>query len=144
MDLGLTSKVAVITGAGAGFGLVTTKMMLAEGAHVVGGSEDIVELTALDGVTPVELNLAAPDAAEHLIRRAIERHGRVDVLINNIGPIRVRPDGFLAIGDDEVDLALRLNLFVAVQSSLRTRRRRARRGRRRRARPRCSRRGMRW
>ena len=38
MDLHLTDKVAVVTGANKGIGLATTEALLAEGAHVVAAS----------------------------------------------------------------------------------------------------------
>jgi NAD(P)-dependent dehydrogenase (short-subunit alcohol dehydrogenase family) len=52
MDLGLTGKVAVVTGAGRGIGLATTKALLAEGAHVVAASRATEARDGLDRVTP--------------------------------------------------------------------------------------------
>lgn len=117
MDLQLAGKVAVVTGAGNGIGLAAVKTLVAEGAHVVAGSRSTARLDALDGVTPVELDLAPPGAPAALIRRATEEHGRVDVLVNNVGAVRMRLDGFLAIDDQEFERALQLNFFIALRAS---------------------------
>lgn len=57
MDLELDGKVAVITGAGAGIGLATTKALAGEGAHVIAGSREIESLVDLENVTPVAIDL---------------------------------------------------------------------------------------
>ncbi len=108
MDLDLTGKVAVIAGAGGAIGLATTRTLVAEGVHVVAGSRSIEQLA---GVTAVRLDLARRGAPGRLIARAVEDHGRIDVLVNNIGPVRLRTEGFLALGDDEFERALQLNFL---------------------------------
>jgi NAD(P)-dependent dehydrogenase (short-subunit alcohol dehydrogenase family) len=63
MDLELTDKVAVVTGANKGIGLAVTRALLAEGAYVVAGSRTTDNLDVLDRVTavPVDLTRAALD-----------------------------------------------------------------------------------
>jgi NAD(P)-dependent dehydrogenase (short-subunit alcohol dehydrogenase family) len=63
----------------------------------------------IDGVTAVQADLGAPDGPEKLVRAAVEGHGRVDVLVNNVGGVRLRTEGFLAIDDAEFEWALRMN-----------------------------------
>jgi NAD(P)-dependent dehydrogenase (short-subunit alcohol dehydrogenase family) len=43
----------------------------------------------------VALDLVAADGPAQLVQRAIDDHGRVDVLVNNVGAVRLRLDGFL-------------------------------------------------
>ena len=117
MDLELAGKIAVVTGAGDGIGLAAVKTLVTEGAHVVAGSRHTEQLDPLEGVTPVELDLAPPGAPAALIRRATEEHGRVDVLVNNVGAVRMRLDGFFAIDDEEFERALQLNFFIALRAS---------------------------
>ena len=93
MDLGLTGKVAVVTGASKGIGLAVTRTLLEEGARVVAGARSTDELAGIAGVTAVPVDLAAPDGPPLLIRRAMEEHGRVDVLVNNVGAVRLRMEG---------------------------------------------------
>src|SRR3954464_2356262 len=117
MDLQLSDRVAVVTGAGRGIGLATTKALVGEGAHVVAASRRTDGLDALAGVTPVEVDLAVPDAPAALIRRAIDEHGRVDVLVNNVGAVHMRLDGFLGTADDDFEQALQTNFFVALRAT---------------------------
>ena len=60
MDLELGGKVAVVTGASKGIGLAVVRTLAAEGATVVAGARTVDALAGLDGVTAVEVDLAAP------------------------------------------------------------------------------------
>ena len=117
MDLELTDKVAVVTGAGKGIGLAVTGALAEEGAHVVAASRSTGSLEGLDRVTAVALDLGAPDAPAELIRRTIDEHGRVDVLVNNVGAVRLRLDGFLGTSDDEFEWAMQMNFFIALRAT---------------------------
>lgn len=117
MDLELTDKVAVVTGAAKGIGLAVTKALVAEGAHVVAGSRTTDSLDGLEGVTAVAVNLAAPDGPGQLIRRATDDHGRVDVLVNNVGAVRMRLEGFFGTTDEDFEWAMQMNFFIALRAS---------------------------
>jgi NAD(P)-dependent dehydrogenase (short-subunit alcohol dehydrogenase family) len=41
------------------------------------------------------------------VQRAVDDHGRIDVLVNNVGAVRIRLAGFLGTSDDEFDWACR-------------------------------------
>jgi NAD(P)-dependent dehydrogenase (short-subunit alcohol dehydrogenase family) len=117
MDLNLDGKVAVVTGAGKGIGLAVTKALAAEGAHVVAGSRTTGSLDGLKGVTPVAVDLTARDGAAQLVRLAIEEHGRLDVLVNNVGAVRMRTQGFLGTSDEDFAWAMEMNFFIALRAS---------------------------
>jgi NAD(P)-dependent dehydrogenase (short-subunit alcohol dehydrogenase family) len=117
MDLNLTDKVAVVTGAGAGIGLAVTNALAEEGAHVVAASRSTEALDDLDGVTGVTADLAEPDAPAQLIERALDDHGRLDVLVNNVGAVRMRLDGFLGTSDEVFQWALNMNFFIALRAT---------------------------
>ncbi len=117
MDLELTDKIAVVTGANKGIGLAITKAVAAEGAHVVAGSLTTENLDGLDRVTPVAVDLLADDGPASLVRKAVESHGRLDVLVNNVGGVRIRVDGFLATRDEEFEWALRMNFFTGLRAT---------------------------
>jgi NAD(P)-dependent dehydrogenase (short-subunit alcohol dehydrogenase family) len=117
MDLQLQDKVAVVTGAGKGIGLAITKMLVAEGAHVVAASRTTDTLEGLERVTPVAIDLLAPDAPGRLIAQAVEVHGRLDVLVNNVGAVRLRMDGFLGTSDEEFEWSLQMNFLTAVRAT---------------------------
>src|SRR4051794_8864385 len=117
MDLGLTDKVAVVTGAGKGIGLAATKTLASEGARVVAASRTIDTLDSIDGVTAVAVDLAEADAAGALVARAIDEFGRIDVLVNNVGAVRMRLGGFFGTSDEEFEWAMRMNFFIALRAT---------------------------
>jgi NAD(P)-dependent dehydrogenase (short-subunit alcohol dehydrogenase family) len=117
MDLQLQDKVAVVTGAGKGIGLAITKMLVEEGAHVVAASRTTDTLDGLERVTPVAIDLIAPDAPGRLIAAAVQAHGRVDILVNNVGAVRLRLEGFLGTSDEEFEWSLQMNFLTAVRAT---------------------------
>jgi NAD(P)-dependent dehydrogenase (short-subunit alcohol dehydrogenase family) len=116
MDLQLTDKVAVVTGANKGIGLAITQALVAEGANVVAGSLSTENLVGLDRVTAVAVDLLAEDGPALLVQKAIDEYGRLDVLVNNVGAVRIRVDGFLATSDDEFEWALHMNFFTGLRA----------------------------
>ena len=112
MDLGLDGKVAIVTGASKGIGLAITEALAGEGARVVAAARTAV---AVDGVTSVAADLTDPEAPAALVRRALDDFGRVDVLVNNVGGVRLRLDGFLALTDEDFAWALEVNFFTTLR-----------------------------
>ena len=117
MDLNLAGKVAAVTGAGKGIGLAVTKALAGEGAHVVAGSLTTGSLANLKGVTPMAVYLTTADGPAQLIGRAIEEHGRLDVLVNNVGAVRMRLEGFFGTSDEDFAWAMQMNFFIALRAS---------------------------
>src|ERR1700742_1546808 len=110
MDLELTDKTAVVTGASKGIGRATVKTLADEGARVVAVARTFDrELRELPGVEGVELDLADPGSAAKLAAQV----ERVDVLVNNLGRFEARTEGFAAIDDDAWRQTLELNLLSA-------------------------------
>lgn len=116
MDLHLEGKVAIVTGASKGIGLAITRALAAEGATVVGSARSTETLEGLEGVSAVALDLTEPSAPARLIEGAVQDHGRIDVLVNNVGAVRLRLEGFLAISDEEFEWALQMNFFTALRA----------------------------
>jgi NAD(P)-dependent dehydrogenase (short-subunit alcohol dehydrogenase family) len=117
MDLELQHKVAVVTGAGKGIGLAAAKALAGEGAQVVAGSLHTDGLDGLQGIIPVAVDLSAPDGPAQLVRGAADEHGRLDVLVNNVGAVRMRTEGFFGTSDDDFAWALEMNFFIALRAS---------------------------
>ena len=117
MDLQLAGKVAVVTGASKGIGLAVTRTLAAEGATVVAGSRSVETLSELQGVTPVAVDLADPEGPARLVAAAVDACGRVDVLVNNVGGVHPRLDGFLSLTDADFEASLQLNFFAALRAT---------------------------
>jgi NAD(P)-dependent dehydrogenase (short-subunit alcohol dehydrogenase family) len=117
MDLDLADKVAVVTGANRGIGFAVTRALAAEGAYVVAGSRTTDNLEGLDRVVAVSVDLAAADGPALLVQRALDEHGRLDVLVNNVGAVRIRMDGFLGTSDEEFEWALNMDFFTTLRAT---------------------------
>ena len=117
MDLQLDDKVAIVTGAGKGIGLAIVQALADEGALVVAGSRSTATLDGLDRVTGVAVDRSAPGGAAPLLERGVAEHWRVDVLVNNVGAVRLRLDGFLGTSDEEFAWAMEMNFFIALRAT---------------------------
>jgi 3-oxoacyl-[acyl-carrier protein] reductase len=118
MDLGLEGKVALVTGASRGLGEGIALELAREGAHVVicaRGEEALqhvareIENCSVD-VLPLVLDVTEPDAGERAVDAAMDRFGRLDVLVNNVGGNR-RGD-FVERSDDDWAAVVELNLLT--------------------------------
>ena len=83
-------QVWFVTGAGRGMGVDIVKAALAAGHAVVatGRNTDAVVTAALgeaDDLLVVKLDVTRPDDAKAAVAAAVERFGRIDVLVNNAG-----------------------------------------------------------
>jgi NAD(P)-dependent dehydrogenase (short-subunit alcohol dehydrogenase family) len=118
MDLHLSGKTAVVTGASKGIGFAITKALVDAGAHVIAGSrtrgEQLPALAETGQVSFVSVDLSQPDNAEELVAAAAHRGG-IDVLVNNVGAASVRPGGFASITDDEWQASWDLNVMGMVR-----------------------------
>ncbi|HWK28059.1 MAG TPA: SDR family oxidoreductase [Solirubrobacter sp.] len=101
----LEDKVAVVTGASSGFGRAIARAFAAEGARVVvsdireqplpGGFEDDIQTTTVEAIEAdggtavyVSCDVTRPEQTDALIAAAVERFGRLDILMNNAGIYR--------------------------------------------------------
>src|SRR5215212_2723433 len=120
MDTGLTGKRALVTGASKGIGLAIARALVAEGATVVSGarsrSSGMSDLVEAGRVQEVVLDLGTEDGPAALVAAALE-HGPLDVLVNNVGGVTPRLDGFLAITDEEWSRTLNLTFMAAVRTT---------------------------
>jgi NAD(P)-dependent dehydrogenase (short-subunit alcohol dehydrogenase family) len=111
MDLGLREKVCLVTGSTSGIGLEVALQLQAEGARIVtSGRRD-------EGVGDLHVvgDLSEPGQPEQLVAEALERFGRVDCLVNNVGGAAVRalPD----LTDADWQRSFELNLLSAIRAT---------------------------
>ncbi len=114
----LKDKVCIVTGAGQGIGRAVARRLGAEGGVVVvadrvaeGAARTVAELRE-HGVTATEalVDLAAFAGAQSLMDQTVAAHGRIDVLVNNVGgTIWIKP--YHLYTEDEVKLELERSLY---------------------------------
>ena len=120
MDLSLSGRHAVVTGAGRGIGLAITAALAAEGAFVTAGSLGITdELQALVGrgnVNAIAVDLSTADGPARLVDTAVAG-GPLDIVVNNVGAAPVRLDGFEAVTDEDWHTTWNLTFLAAVRTT---------------------------
>ncbi|MEI4741975.1 SDR family oxidoreductase [Rhodococcus erythropolis] len=115
MDTNLAGKTAVVSGAASGIGYATVEMLIAEGAHVVGGDLSPESLTALGSrVLPVKADLSTDEGNQAVVDAAVAEFGGIDIVVNNVGTFPYR-DGFLSTTLDQWRQALDINFLSAVR-----------------------------
>jgi 3-oxoacyl-[acyl-carrier protein] reductase len=89
MDTGLRGKTAIVAGSTSGLGLAVARALDGEGAHVVIGGRrgDVAEREAarLSHGCGLEVDISSPEGPDRLVAAALDRFGRVDVLVLNGG-----------------------------------------------------------
>ena len=111
-------RVVVITGAVGGIGAAASRLFASEAAHVVVSDIDEARCAALAGelrnaglsADHQVAQLKQRDSCEALIRTVVERHGKIDVLVNNAGIIP--RGGILDTTDDMWHDAFSVNMHA--------------------------------
>jgi 3-oxoacyl-[acyl-carrier protein] reductase len=106
MDLGLTGSVCLVTGSTGGIGLETANLLRAEGATVV--------TTGRSG-GDIRADLSQAGEPERVVVETLERHGRLDVLVNNVGYSEIRK--LEDVTDDVWQASFEINLMSAVRAT---------------------------
>jgi len=93
MDLGLTGKTALVTGASVGIGRAIARGLAAEGVRlaVVARRRDLLESLEKEigaKLAIIEQDMMAEDAADRIASQALAGLGAVDILVNNAGGSR--------------------------------------------------------
>jgi NAD(P)-dependent dehydrogenase (short-subunit alcohol dehydrogenase family) len=96
----LRGEVAVVTGASRGLGLLLARELARQGCSLIICARDPAELgravvqlreEAGADVSSVACDVTAEDAPARLVQAALDRHGRLDIVISNAGSIQVGP-----------------------------------------------------
>lgn len=100
-------RVAVVTGSGKGIGRAIARRLAVDGFSIVVNyqSDAAAAQETLAQVQPsaprsiiLQADVAKPEGAKHLIDETLKRFGRIDVLVNNVGPFLIK-----SVFDTEVD-----------------------------------------
>jgi 3-oxoacyl-[acyl-carrier protein] reductase len=121
-------RVAIVTGGSRGIGAAIAKRLAKDGLHVVAMArtrdklQQVVDEIKAEGgsAEAVAVDIADFKAFPEAIEKAIDTHGRLDVLVNNAG---ITKDGLiLRMDDEDFDVVIATNLksaFVAIRSAAR-------------------------
>jgi 3-oxoacyl-[acyl-carrier protein] reductase len=126
MELGLTGKVAIVTGGSRGLGFAAAQALVAEGVNVVvcaRGAEALqqavtqLRAAAVDGASAegVVADMFTEAGVASVIDAAIRKFGRLDVLVNNVAV--AKGAGIEATSDAEWQEAFDQTLFPAIRAS---------------------------
>jgi 3-oxoacyl-[acyl-carrier protein] reductase len=124
MDLGLADKVVLITGASRGIGRASALAFAAQGARLVlnhlqdaAAMESVVQACRDLGVQVecLQADVSQPDTPARLVGLALERYGRIDVLINNAA--RVVENLLATVEEDELQVQVQTNVLGLVRMS---------------------------
>jgi len=126
MDLGLTDKVAIVTGSSRGLGFASAAALAAEGCRVTlcartestlqDAARAIAPIAGGEGrVRTVAADVSTAMGVRTLIDRTVETFGGVDVLVNNVG--LARGGGLLETSDEDWQEAIDQTLLPAVRTS---------------------------
>jgi 3-oxoacyl-[acyl-carrier protein] reductase len=124
VDLGLTGKVAIVTGGSEGIGRAAAQSLGREGASVVvcarradvlkKAAEDVAEATGAE-IVPIQADMRNAQDIERLVQSAVDRFGRLDILVNNAGTSSTGE--FELLDDERWQSDLDLKLFGAIRAS---------------------------
>jgi 3-oxoacyl-[acyl-carrier protein] reductase len=118
MDLGIAGRAALVTGSSSGLGRAAAASLSREGASVVLNARGIDRLREAEAEMPGEALAVAddvtdPEAPGRLVRAAVERFGRLDILVANAGG---PPAGrALEVDDEALRAALNANLLTSIR-----------------------------
>jgi NAD(P)-dependent dehydrogenase (short-subunit alcohol dehydrogenase family) len=121
----LKDKICIVTGAGQGIGRAAAKRLGAEGGTIVvadrvekGAAQTVAELKE-HGVeaTKALVDLGSLTGAKELMRQAVAAHGRIDVLVNNVGgTIWIKP--FHLYSEEETVMEIERSLYPTLWGCL--------------------------
>jgi 3-oxoacyl-[acyl-carrier protein] reductase len=121
MDLGIDGRVALVAASSKGLGLASAEALAAEGARVVicgRGAESLAAARARIAasgaeVEAVQIDVTEPDAPAHLVARALERFGSLEIVVPNAGG--PPSGGALEVTPEAIAAAVNANLLASVR-----------------------------
>ncbi|HEX4226222.1 MAG TPA: SDR family NAD(P)-dependent oxidoreductase [Pseudonocardiaceae bacterium] len=117
MDLGLSGRTALVTGASKGIGLATVRALVAEGVKVAAVARTTNADLAGTGAIVVTADLSTADGVLAGVGGALEAIGDLDILVNNVGGGPPEMMGsFLELTEEAWTVGFDYNFFAAVRA----------------------------
>ena len=115
--LELDGKTVIVTGGNSGIGLHIADHLKEQGANVVVADLSVETGTSVYGKLNVKTDVTSIESIEAMVEKAVEKFGKIDVLVNNAG---ITQDGLLMRMDDTAwEQVLQVNLTSVFRTSKR-------------------------
>jgi NAD(P)-dependent dehydrogenase (short-subunit alcohol dehydrogenase family) len=117
MDLELSGRTALVTGASKGIGLATVQALTAEGIKVAAIARTSNADLERTGAIVIGADLSTADGVRDGVGAALDALGDLDILVNNVGGGSTEMLGtFLDLTDEQWTMSFDLNFFAAVRT----------------------------
>ncbi len=129
MQIDLTGRVALVTGAARGIGRAIATTLAGAGATVVvnyqqntaAANETVATINAMGGIAlPVQADVGQAAGVERLFKTTLDHYGRIDILVNNAGT--TRDTLLLRMKEEDFDHIIQTNLrsvYLCTRAALR-------------------------
>jgi NAD(P)-dependent dehydrogenase (short-subunit alcohol dehydrogenase family) len=110
----LSGKIALVTGGTKGAGKAIADRLLQAGATVIITARNAPE-EEIGGLQFIPADLSKAEDAQKVISEVLSTHGRLDILVNNLGASTTPAGGFSALNDEDWISTLQANLLAPVR-----------------------------
>jgi NAD(P)-dependent dehydrogenase (short-subunit alcohol dehydrogenase family) len=110
----IAGKIALVTGGTKGAGKAIADRLLKTGATVIITARNKPE-NGTDSVHFIAADLSKPEGAQKVVNEIIEKFGRLDILVNNMGGSETPAGGFAVLSDEDWESSFQTNLLAPVR-----------------------------
>lgn len=110
----LTGKIALVTGGSKGTGKAIADRLLKAGATVIVTARNKPEAET-GGSHFIAADLSQPEGAQKVVNEVLEKFGRLDILVNNMGGSETPGGGFAVLSDHDWETSIQTNLLAPVR-----------------------------
>lgn len=110
----LSGKIALVTGGTKGAGKAIAKRLLKAGATVIIAARSQPEEKS-QNLHFISADLSKPEGTQKVVAEVLEKYGRLDILINNLGGSETPGGGFAVLTDEDWETTIQANLLAPVR-----------------------------
>lgn len=113
-DNELSGKIVLVTGGTKGAGKAIAERLLSAGATVAISSRNRPE-EQNDHLHFIAADLSTPTGTQNVVEEVLEKFGRLDILVNNLGSSETVGGGFAVLTDEQWEATINANLLAPVR-----------------------------